>query len=141
MFWFSYLKFYICSSMHCNSWLKKSNKMQLYADIYLMLNYSTCFGRPPHPSSGVHKTVVAASGTDATTWEASFFKCDQIRTGLGHCPKPVLIWSCLKKPSQTSPYLVMFEESCFPDSMICTRGCNYSFYVFLMMGEVDAQNM
>jgi len=112
--------------------------MQQYADIYLLLNYSTCFGHPPHPSSGVHKTVVAASGTDATTWEASFFKRDKIRTGLGHCPKTVLIWSCLKKPSQTSPYLVMFEEACFPYSMICTRGCNYSFYVLLMMGAVDA---
>ena len=36
--------------------------MQQYADIYLLLNYSTCFGRPSCPSSGVHKTVVAASG-------------------------------------------------------------------------------
>jgi len=45
--------------------------MQLYADIYLLLNYSTCFGRPSHPSSGVHKTVVAASGTDHTIWEAT----------------------------------------------------------------------
>ena len=33
--------------------------MQQYADIDLLLNYSTCFGR-------VHKTVVAASGTDHT---------------------------------------------------------------------------
>jgi len=41
--------------------LKKSNKMQQYANIYLLLNYSTCFGCP---SSGIHKTVVAASGTD-----------------------------------------------------------------------------
>jgi len=38
--------------------------MQQYADIHLLLNYSTCFGSPPCPSSGVHKTVVAASGTD-----------------------------------------------------------------------------
>ena len=57
--------------------------MQLYADIYLLLNYSTCFGRPSHPSSGVHKTVVATSGTDHTIWGASFFIRDQIRTGLG----------------------------------------------------------
>jgi len=42
--------------------------MQQYADIYLLLNYSTCFGCPWHPSSGVHKTVVAASGTDHTIW-------------------------------------------------------------------------
>ena len=89
-------KFYICSSVHHNSRLKKSNKMQLYADIYLLLNYSTCFGRPLCPSSGVHKTVVAASGTDHTVSGASFFKCDQIRRWLR-----VFIWSCLKKlPSQ-----------------------------------------
>jgi len=31
--------------------------MQQYADIYLLLNYSTCFWRPSRPSSGVHKTV------------------------------------------------------------------------------------
>ena len=45
--------------------------MQLNADIYLLLNYSTCFGRPSHQSSGVHKTVFAASGTDHTIWEAA----------------------------------------------------------------------
>jgi len=56
-------KFYICSSMHHNSTLKKSNKMQQYADIYLLLNYSTSFGHPSHPPSGAQKTVVAASGT------------------------------------------------------------------------------
>jgi len=43
-------------------------------NVYLLLNYSTYFGRPSHPSSGVHKTVVAASGTDHTIWGASFFK-------------------------------------------------------------------
>jgi len=53
--------------------LKKSNKMQQYADIYLLLNYCICFGRPLRPSSGVHKTVVAASSTDHTVWGASFF--------------------------------------------------------------------
>jgi len=68
--------------MHRNSGLKKFNKMQLYADIYLLLNYSTCFGRPSRPSTGVHKTVVAASGTDHTMWGASFFEHDQIKTRL-----------------------------------------------------------
>ena len=29
--------------------------------------HSTCFGCQPHPSSGVHKTVTTASGTDAAT--------------------------------------------------------------------------
>ena len=73
-------KVYICSSVRRNSRLKKSNKMQQHADIYLLLNYSTCFGRPSLPTSGVHKTVVAASGTDHTVWGASFFKRDQMRT-------------------------------------------------------------
>ena len=110
-------QFYICNSVHRNSRLKKSNKMQQYADIYLLLNYSTCFGRPSHPSSGVHKTAVAASGTDHTIWGASFLKRDQIRTGLlasSNVTKSVLIWSRLKK-------LVP------KDSTICTKDCNYSF--------------
>jgi len=37
--------------------------MQQYAGIYLRQVYSTCFGRPSHPSSGVHKTLIAASST------------------------------------------------------------------------------
>jgi len=54
--------------------------MQQYADIYLLLNYSTYsyFGGPSRPSSGVHKTEVAVSGTDHTIWEASFFKRDNV---------------------------------------------------------------
>jgi hypothetical protein len=63
--------------------LKKSNKMQQYADLYLLLNYSTCSGVHCTQSSVVHKTVVAASGTDHTVWGASFLKRDQIRTGVG----------------------------------------------------------
>ena len=54
--------------------------MQEYADIYLLLNYSTCFGRPSRPSSGVYKIVFAASGTDLNIWEATFFKRDQVRS-------------------------------------------------------------
>ena len=57
--------------------------MQQYADIYLLLNYCTFFGRPSRPSSGVHKAVVAASGTDRTVWGASFLTRDQMRTDLG----------------------------------------------------------
>jgi len=58
--------FYISSSVHRISRLKKSNKMQQYADIYLQLNYATFFGSPSRPSSGVHKTAVAASGMICT---------------------------------------------------------------------------
>jgi len=41
--------FYICGSVHRNSRLKKSNKMQKYANIYLLLNYTLHV-------SGVHRT-------------------------------------------------------------------------------------
>ena len=43
--------------------LIRSNEMQQYAGVYLLQNYSTCFGCLSHPSSGVHQTVTAASGT------------------------------------------------------------------------------
>jgi len=76
LFYF-FFNIYVHDSVHRNSRLKKSNKMQQHADIYLLLNYSTCFRRPSHPSSGVHKTVVAASGTDHAIWGASFLKRDQ----------------------------------------------------------------
>jgi len=36
--------------------------MQQYAGIYLLQIYSTCFGYPSHPSSGVHRIVTAACG-------------------------------------------------------------------------------
>ena len=42
------------------------NKIQQDATVRRSLftaNHFTCFGRPSHPSSGVHKTVTAASGT------------------------------------------------------------------------------
>ena len=46
-------RIYIRVSVHRNCRLKKSNEMPQYADIYLLLNYSTCFGRPSLPSLGV----------------------------------------------------------------------------------------
>ena len=57
--------------MHRISRLKKSNEMQQYADIYLLINYSVCLGRPSRQSSWVRKTLVAASGIDHTIWGAS----------------------------------------------------------------------
>ena len=54
---------YIHGSVHRNSILIRSIKMQQYAGIYLLQNYSTCFGCLSHRLSGVHKTVTAASGT------------------------------------------------------------------------------
>jgi len=37
--------------------------MQQYAGVYLLQNYPKYFGCLSHPSSGVHKTATAASGT------------------------------------------------------------------------------
>ena len=56
-------EFYIHGSVHRSSILIRSNDMQQYAGVYLLQNYSTCFGCLSHPSSGVHQTVTAASGT------------------------------------------------------------------------------
>ena len=83
--------FDIRGAVHRNSRLKKSNEMQQYADIYLLLNYSTCFGSPSCPSSGVRKTLVAAPGTDHTIWGASFLKRDQ-RSRLRKLA-PQIVWS------------------------------------------------
>ena len=52
--------------------LIRSNKMQQYADIYVLQNHSACFGYPSHPSSGVQKTVTAAYGTGHSIWATTF---------------------------------------------------------------------
>ena len=55
--------FYIQGSMHRDSILLRSNEMQQYAGVYLLQNYSTCFGCLSHTSSGVHQTLTVASVT------------------------------------------------------------------------------
>jgi hypothetical protein len=59
---------YIRGSVYRNSILIRSDKMQQYAGIYLLQNHFTCFECPLHPSSGVHETVTAASGTGHSIW-------------------------------------------------------------------------
>ena len=58
---------YIHGTVHRDSILMRSNKMQQYAGIYLLQIYSTYFGCSSHPSSGVQKAVAAASGTGNIT--------------------------------------------------------------------------
>jgi len=89
--------------------------MQLFVDIYLLINYCTCFGRPTYPSSGVRKTVVAASGTDLTIWGASFLKRDQLVTFEEDSGTDHTIWeaSFLKRDQ-----LVTFEEDSGTDHTI-----------------------
>jgi len=60
--------FYIRGSVHRDSVLIRSNKIQQYAGIYLLQNHFPCFGCPSHPSSGIHKTVTAASGEGRITY-------------------------------------------------------------------------
>jgi len=60
----SHREFYIHGSVHRDSVLIRFNEIQQYAGVYLLQNYSTCFGCLSYPSSGVHKTVTAASGTE-----------------------------------------------------------------------------
>ena len=52
--------------------------MQQYAGIYLLQNHFKCFGCPSHASSGVHKTVTAASCTGHSIWATTF-----LQRGLG----------------------------------------------------------
>ena len=47
-------------------------------DIYLLQNHSTYFGCLSHPSSGVHKTVTAASGTGHSIRATTFLQRGQI---------------------------------------------------------------
>ena len=67
-------EFYIYGSVHRNSILIRSNKMQQYVSIYLLQNHSTCCWCPSHPSSGVHKTVTAASGTGHSICVTTFLQ-------------------------------------------------------------------
>ena len=64
--------FYIHGSRHRDSMLIRSNEMQQYAGVYLLQNYSTCFGCSSHSSSGVHQTVTAASGTGHSVTATTF---------------------------------------------------------------------
>ena len=77
--------------------------MQQYAAFYLLQNYSTYFGCALHPSSGVHKTVTAASGTGHITYQ-------------GNNLPPT--WP--KRPRWRKVVALIRD-------MTCTRSCSYSF--------------
>ena len=61
--------------------------MQQYAGVYLLQNYSTCFMCLSHPSSGVHQTVTAASGTGHSVRATTFLHRGQ----LGHAGGRLLL--------------------------------------------------
>ena len=68
------VELYIHGSLHRDSVLIRSNKIQQYAVIYLLQIYSTCFGCSSHPLSGVHTTVTAASGTGHSNSATTFLQ-------------------------------------------------------------------
>jgi len=58
------LAFYVSGSMHRRCILIIVQRDATQSSLYIILQgHSTCFGCQPHPSSRVHKTVTAASGT------------------------------------------------------------------------------
>ena len=78
--------------------------MQQYAVWFILLqNHSTYFGCPPHPSSGILKTVTAASGTGHNIGTAT-----SLQSGPG-------------------PDLATLEGSSCTDIITSTGGCGYSF--------------
>jgi hypothetical protein len=88
--------------------------MQQYAGIYLLQNHSTCFGCPSHPSSGVHETVISASGTGHSIWVTPF-----LQRGL----KGQVGGKLLPR------YYDLYQR------------LQLQFYVLLMMGAMDTRNM
>ena len=79
--------------------LLRSNEIQQYPCVYLLQIYSTCFGCLSHPSSGIHQTVTAASGTGHSVRATTF--------------------------RQRGLYATL-AEGCCSDTMTCTRSCSYS---------------
>jgi len=71
IYWLN-IDFYIHGSVHRDSILLRSNEMQQYEGVYLLQNYSTCFGCLSHPSSEIHQTVTAASGTSHSVRATTF---------------------------------------------------------------------
>jgi len=93
--------------------------MQQYAYIYLLLNYSTCFWRPSRPSSGVHKTAVAASVTDHTVWGTSFLKPKITMHGTTNIKfidakqeKGIYHFNNNKKKLQRANAVIWYSETC-----------------------------
>ena len=103
--------------------------------MYLLLNYCTCFGRPSRLSSGLHKTVVAASGTDHTLWEAIFH---QIRTQslFGGRDLPREYDLCQRLQQQ---FYVVLMMGLLPREYDLYRRLQQQFSVILMMGSLPRE--
>ena len=107
--------FNIHGSMHRDPILIRSNEMQQYAGVDLMQNYSTCFGCLSHPSSGVHQTVTAASGTGHITCQRNNLLPVW---PIGHAGGRLLLW-----------HYDLYQK------------LHLQFDVLLMMGAIDTRKM
>ena len=87
--------------------------MQQYAGIYLRQTHSTCFGWTSHPSSGLHKTVTAASGTGHSISATTF-----LQRRLSHAGGRLLL-----------RYYDLYQR------------LQLQFYVLVMMGAMGTRNM
>ena len=100
-------------------WVKRTETFRLSILIKIQPDATVCsklftakllymFRVSQHPSSGVRKTVTAASGTGHNFGTATSFRRGQIGT-------------------PGSPDLATLEGSCCTSIMTCTGGCGYSF--------------
>ena len=145
-----------------------TNKIQQDAtdeSVYLLHNYSTCFGCLSHPLSGVHQTVTAASGTGHTIRAKTLRQRGLIRprwwkvVALILWPVPVAAVTVRCWYLFTAQLLYMFRVSIAP-IIRSTSNCNSSFWyrslpwyyelyqklllqfdVLLIMGAIDTRNM
>ena len=91
--------------------LIRSNEMQQYAGVYLLQNYSACFGCLSHTSSGVHQTVTAVSGT-------------------GHCVRT----TTFRQRGHADGRMLLGHYGLYQKLQL-------QFHVLLMMGAIDTRNM
>ena len=74
--------FYVYGSVHRQSILIIVQRDATQTSPFIILQVrSTCFGREPHPSSGVHKTVTAVSGTGHIFCAAASLQCGTLEGG------------------------------------------------------------
>ena len=73
-------------SKFCHYCINKIQQDATDAGIYLLQNYSTCFGCLSHPPSGVHKTVTAASGTGYSVRATTFCQRGVATLAEERCP-------------------------------------------------------
>ena len=92
------------------------------SSLFIILQvHSTCFGCPPHPSSGVHKTVSTDSGTGHIFCAATSMQHSQASSATLEAVVTVLC-----TPDDGCSLVTLQGGSC-TKNMTSTEGCSYSF--------------